>query len=249
MSVSCVNNATDALSGTYSLINSSTFAGSQARQYFNFNPNGTFTTALVHNDTSCNTGSDARNGNGVEYGVFNWKQSTGTLSFPVGAVVDTNGSCGLHGDPAQALQTFNVKRVGNGIELRETATGPLLGTATAVESDPTSLVGAFVPIGASDGELLVFHSDGTFLFAEVQQTGLYPLGYGQERGCYSVSGSTVVLTVDASCRPDGQAALDLNLFGGLFAAGLTTTTSTPFTIVDADTISIFGGLWKRTRPN
>lgn len=86
-----------------------------------------------------------------------------------------------------------------------------------------------------------FTNDGTFTYVETQGTGLFPLGYGQERGCYTTSGSTITMTTDAACRPDDFAAYDLNLGGGIvnWNAGVPTK-SFPFTINDADTITFSG---------
>jgi large repetitive protein len=243
LGVTCVDNSTDPLSGTYSVLDA------QGRGYVNFNADGTFTTALIHNSTDCDTTNDTRQGNGAEYGIFTWDDSTGAFNLPVAPAVDTNGSCGF-ANPGDLSAGFGgtISRVGSTIELREIAGGPVIVTASAVESNPGSLVGAFVPEG-NNGTLLVFHSDGTFLFAETQLLGLFPLGYGQERGCYAASGSVVTMTLDASCRPDGFDAYDLNGNGGIFPSGVTSTLPLPFTFNDADTLVFLGNVFKRTQPN
>jgi hypothetical protein len=244
LGVVCLDNTTDPLSGTYSFVND------EGRQYFNFNADGTFTTVMVHNDPDCNTTDDTRNGNGVEYGFFSWDQATDAFAVPAAPVVDTNGGCGFadSGDFQDSFAGF-VSRVGDGIELREPPGGgaPLF-TAPAVESVARSLVGAFVP-EANNGMLLVFQSDGTFLWVETQLNGSFPLGYGQERGCYTVSGSTVMLSLNASCRPDGFDAYDFNGASGLFPNGVTLTGPWPFTFDDPDTLRMFGLVFKRTHPN
>ena len=247
LSVTCIDNATDPLSGTFSLLDSS------GRRYFNFNTDGTFTTATIHNGvfdhsdpSQCNLGDDARDGNGVEYGVFSWTGATGAFRLPAPAAIDTNGSCGLS-SPAGEPFSGSIIRIGDTIEIRETPGGPVLATATAVESDPQLLVGAFVS-EINNGELLVFHADGTFLWTELQTNSLLPLEYGQERGCYSIDGSKVWVSIVASCKPDGLAAYDLNGYSGFFHTGLTTV-GMPFTIIDAETIQLRGDVFKRTHPN
>jgi hypothetical protein len=239
--VACVNNTTGPLSGTY------TFLDSQGRQYLNFNADGTFTSALIHNDTSCNTTTDTRNGNGVEYGVFTWNQTTSAFSLVTPPVVDTNGRCGL-----ADVQTFSASfsgtmtRTGNSIVLPG-STGSI--TATAVSSNPASLVGAFVP-EANNGLLLVFHADGTFLFAETQGRG-QAFFNTQERGCYVATASDVTLTIDGSCRPDGFASFDYNgAYGlGVFGGSSTSVGPLPFTIVSPTLITLNGITYRRTQPN
>lgn len=240
IAIACVNNPQSQLTGTYSALDA------QGRAYLNFNSNGTYTSAFIHNSADCNEGSQIRNGNGVEYGVFRWDAATGAFQSPVAAAVDTNDTCGLWSNGDSFAGT--ITRVGNTIEIREATGGSPIAVGTAVDSVPGSLVGAFVP-QANNGQLLVFHSDGTFLWAEVQGNGLFPYGYGQERGCYSISESTVTLTIASSCQPDGRPAYDLNGGGGLIPAGFTTIGPAPFNLVDANTLSLFGTTFVRTRTN
>ena len=243
LGVTCVNNATDPLSGTYS------FLDQEGRGYVSFNADGTFTTALIHNSPDCNAGNDTRNGNGVEYGDSPGTSRPARSSCRSQPVVDTNGGCGF-GDASDFSNSFSgfISRVGQTIVLRETAGGPVMVTATAVESNPGSLVGAFVP-DANNG-----HAAGLSFGRHVPvcgdaADGLFPLGYGQERGCYSVSGSVVTMTFDASCRPDGLDAYDLNGDGGIFPSGVTSTSPLPFTLNDANTLAFLGNVFKRTQPN
>lgn len=244
--IACVNNTTDPLSGAYSTLNED----GDGRLYVNFNADGAYTTALVHDDPDCNIPGDVRNGNGVEYGVFSWDESTGALEL-LGAPVDTNGDCGFHDN-----DDLNLTRVGNTIEIREVAGGPVVVAAAAVDSMPGTLVGGWVP-EANNGELLVFHADGTFVWAATQEPigpPSTPIHDGQERGCYMVNDSTVTLTIDAaSCQPDGFDPYDLNNApngaGGLFRSGVATTPPLPFTLEDDDTLSILGRTFRRTSPN
>ena len=240
--VTCAANPTSALTGTYSaLINGQ-------RDYFNFNASGTLTTVLVSNDPDCGS----RNGNGVEYGMFSWNSSTGAITLQSPApVIDTNDGCGFwEPGTTPATPAFFFTRVNNTLELRETAGGPILGTGQAVESTAGSLVGGWAP-EAENGDLLVFQSDGTFAWVDVQQPNLLgpPATYGQERGCYTASGGLLTLTVDTACRPDNVAAYDFNGEGGLFRAAVKTLSGIPFSLTDANTLAAFGRVFKRTVPN
>jgi hypothetical protein len=222
--------------------------GTQGRAYLSFNADGTFTTALVHNDSTCNTATDTRNGNGVEYGVFNWNQTTTVFSLLAPPVVDTNGQCGFADaeDFSRSVNNVPISRSGNTIAFNG---GDGLLTFTAVESDPLTLVGAFVP-EVSNGVLLVFHADGTFLNVETQGRGAFGFN-SQERGCYSISGTAVTFTIGGTCRPDGFASYDFNgPYGiGSFGGSATTVGPWPFTIDSATTITLNGVKYKRTQPN
>jgi len=248
--VSCTTNPPSVLTGTYAAAPGSNGAGG----YFNFNADGTFTNALIHNNVGCNVQGNTRNGNGVEYGVFTWNPATGEVDLPVAPVVDTNGGCGFD-DPVTPPpgRAGYFKRVGDTINVYDddpaTVPGaPIIGTGIAVESTPGSLIGAWTQ-SVSNGSLLVFRADATFLLVEDQlQLGtLFPANYGQERGCYTVSATSVAFRADATCLPDGVAAYDLNSFGGVLPifAGAPIT----YTLDDPDTLTIFGVQWKRTHPN
>jgi hypothetical protein len=167
-------------------------------------------------------------------------------------VIDTNDGCGFWdpGTPPATPAFYFTRPNNNTIELRETAGGPILGTGVAVESTAGSLVGGWAP-EAENGDLVVFHADGTFVWIDVQQPNLLgpPATYGQERGCYTASGGLLTLTVDTSCKPDGVAAYDFNGEGGLFRAAVKTISGVPYTLNDANTLTAFGRVFKRTVPN
>ena len=85
--VTCVDNATDELRGTYGV---SSLLG-ETLAYLTFFRDGTYVYGSVENDPSC--GGDL-NGNGAEYGVYTYDDSTGVFTIR-NAVVDTNGACGV----------------------------------------------------------------------------------------------------------------------------------------------------------
>jgi hypothetical protein len=261
VNLTCADNVPGGLSGTYTLLDG------EGRDYVNFNADGTVTTVFIHRDpdpanqsppADCQIGVpaiDERNGNGVENGLFSWNPTTRETQLLPNPPIDTNGDCGFW-EPgvAPSMPWAILTRVGNTLVL-ESPPGdddPFSATASAVESVAGSIVGAWVP-EANNGSLLVFHADGTYMYAETQLAGLYPAGLGQERGCYTVStpDSTITLTVAATCRPDGFAAYDLNSFAGAFTPGTTITTvgPVPLTLVDANTLKYVGRTYKRTVPN
>jgi hypothetical protein len=261
--VACTNNVTDPLSGTYTLLDE------EGRQYVHFNANGTLTTVFIHRDpdpenedplADCSAADPLitqRNGNGIEYGIFNWDQATSSIALVATPQVDTNGDCGFWEPDEIPPDPWGIaQRVGNTIQLSSPPgdPDPFSATATAVESVAGSIVGGWVP-DANNGMLLVFHADGTFLFVETQHGFLPPSSYGQERGCYTVSNpnSTITLTISPACRPDGFASYDLNAAGGAFPNGIPNTFTTvgpaPFTMPDANTLEFQGRVFKRTQPN
>lgn len=117
-----------------------------------------------------------------------------------------------------------------------------------MESDPTSLVGAFVP-DANNGTLLIFHADGTFTFVETQRRAGPLFLNGQERGCYVVADTSVVLTIGDTCRPDGVASYDYAGASGLMEPNVTgedSTRSYPFTLLSPDSLRFNDVTYRRT---
>jgi hypothetical protein len=236
--IACVANTTNPLSGTYSLLQTGS-----GRSYVNFNADWTMTVAVISNDPNC-----VRQGNGLEYGVFSWNQATGALRLFGPPAIDANDSCGFWDSLPPPNPWGYIARVNDTIEARSSPGGAVEATLPAVASNPASIVGGWVP-EANDGSLIVFHADGTFLGAEVQTAAGFPSGYGQERGCYTVTGGNLTLTIAASCRPDGLSAYDLSPNTGVFLNGATDVGPIPFALQDPNTLTILGRTFKRTVPN
>ncbi len=58
--------------------------------------------------------ADENNGNGVEYGVYNYNKTSGAFSIK-SAVVDTNGKCGLYDSgAARPLASGTLAKTGTG---------------------------------------------------------------------------------------------------------------------------------------
>jgi hypothetical protein len=94
VAVTCTDNVTDSLHGTFAV---SSLLG-QTVGYLTLFPDGVYVYGSVENDPSCG----AENGNGAEYGVYNFQNSTGAFTIR-NAVVDTNGACGVwNGGPRLA---------------------------------------------------------------------------------------------------------------------------------------------------
>jgi len=90
--VACIDNVTSPLSGTYTVP-----ALSEADikfVYLTLFPDGVFVYANIENPKGCGHRGD---GNGVEYGAYDYDAATGAFSITA-VVVDTNGRCGVWAD-------------------------------------------------------------------------------------------------------------------------------------------------------
>ncbi len=218
--IKCVNNVTSPLSGVYSVL-----IGSQ-RHYIAFWPDGTFTLAVRSNDASC-----PDNGNGIEYGVYNYNAATNAFAV-LDVPVDTDGGCGII-DPVQPLPVTTLTRSGNTITLG-TDVGPV--TLTEVTSNAGTLVGAFGFATGANGVFVVFQADNTYIIAGPQGASSHGnlTRPGYERACYAATASTITANLTGSCTPDGGAVVDNNGKSGFSDAG----GPVPFTITGPGTLSI-----------
>jgi hypothetical protein len=240
VAVTCVNNTASTLVGTYTLLSS------VGRLYLNFNADGTFTTVLALRDSTCNTATDTRNGNGVEYGTFTWNSTTNALTLPAPVAVDTNGKCGFS-NSGTALPNMSVVKGAGSITVTA-GPDPAQLTAIAAPNPTTSVVGAYVP-EAGNGLLLVLHADNTFMVAETQGRGAVSFN-SQERGCYSVAGSQITFVIDSLCKPDGFDSYDFNGpygFGPFPAAP--TSGPWPFTLEGSAVLVLNNTRWRRSIAN
>jgi len=224
----CFSNGTlDSYTGTYVV------AINGRRNYLTVWFDGTYSLALHTDDASC-----ANNGNGYEYGVY--KRAT-SGSFWIHIAADDNGDCGLWfggGTPGSGGGFVGTMvRTGNTLTLTG-ADGTF--ALSAVPSEPTSLVGAFTRADGQDGSFVVFESDGTYLYQDVQANP-----GGHERGCYVVSGGSFTTSLATACRPNGFPARDQNP-----STGYSTRNGAPipFTIVSPTSITIGGVSFVRMTP-
>lgn len=235
----CVDNTTEPLTGTY------TYLEPRGRSYINFNADGTFTNSSMFVDPSC--GPRLLDGRGVEYGVYSWDDVTTVLSVPSVPLLDSNARCGFYDFDDLSSNDIPLTVSADTLTVQRAA-GPV--TFTAVESDPNSLVGAFVP-EANNGTLLVFHADGTFTFVETQRIAGPTFLNGQERGCYAIDGSNLLLTLSGECTPDGFPSYDDAAASGLVEPSYTSAPSTqslPFSLVSPDVLRLNDVIYRRTRP-
>ncbi len=227
--INCRANGTlDAYEGTYVV----TINGK--RSYLTLWYGGTFSSAIRGDDPTC-----TNSGNGTEYGVYR-RATDGTFSIVV-AYADRNGGCGLWDSQASPAVGLSGKLVRTGNQLALTFDGQTL-TLDGVPNVPAALVGAFTRADGIDGSFVVFEPDGTYLFNEAQDAGSAGNFAGYERGCYTVSGATFTVSLATSCRPNGQAALDLNNRAGFSAFN---GAAIPFQITSDTTATIGGVTYRR----
>lgn len=221
IAVECVDNKTSVLSGTFFL---ETPPGKPS--YLTFFPDGTYSYVLRMDDPSCGE----NNGNGVEYGVYQWSASdsppgTGPFSI-VNAVIDTNGDCGLAqrvGGSQQLLSGTLSMNYSGSLEIN---TGNAILTLTAVEERPDQPVGSFEPgtarmgdsgqvarVNRVSGAFTVFTNDGRYVSVEAQDASSDDGKAGAEWGC--VAWSPDVLTLTCYTGGPDPWPLDLNGTGGL----------------------------------
>ncbi|MBL0169539.1 MAG: hypothetical protein IPP90_02260 [Gemmatimonadaceae bacterium] len=221
------------LEGTYAI------AINGLKSYLTLWADGTYTFVDHSNDPSC-----SNNGNGVEYGGYKRFQNDSLSIF--NAFQDTDGNCGIWDATVtpSGLQA-RILRVGGALTVLSLPDN-ITFTLNAVSSNPATLVGAFSRADGTDGGVIVFEADGTFMFAEAQDSPSTGGTASIERGCYTVSGSSFTVSFAAACRPDGAPALDLNGTAGFSARN---GAAIPFTINSATTITIDGVLYRRLEPN
>ena len=235
IAVRCFSNGgLDAYTGTFVILLDG------KRNYLTLWADGTYSAAFRLDDVAC-----PNNGNGVEYGVY--KRATNGTFF-IQFALDFTGACGLWNGgstPGQGGGAEGIMmRTGNALSLAVTGEGTFV--FNAVESVPTSLVGAFVRSDGLDGGFIVFEGDGTYMYQEAQQgSGSISTPVGAERGCYTVTGSSLTISLSAACRPDGQPALDQNGTAGFSGSN---GASIPFTITSATTVTIGGVQYTRMVP-
>jgi hypothetical protein len=226
VALSCLaNSMATPLNGTFAV----NFAGHALRGFLTFFADGTYVFGLHQADASCNTGTSSTNGNGVEYGVYNWNAASGAFQV-VTAPVDTNDKCGLAGAGILASGTLN--KAGDG-SLSGTLTLPT-GSAAVVLTPVSGVTGQLLGAWTVDKlGFVVYGSDNTLFAVNSQALQNYQTSFaGIEDGCLSgaasasASGSFTV-NLDSGCTVSGSlTAVDTNGSGGYSAAvGQSTTFS------------------------
>jgi hypothetical protein len=214
--VTCVDNVTDELRGTYRV---STLLG-ETLAYLTFFRDGVYVYGSVEHDPGC---GGELNGNGAEYGVYTYDESTGAFTIR-NAVVDTNGACGVwNGTSRFAGVLTSSGGGGDRTYLLALAAGGLVELAP-VESRSDRIWGSFADVYQKNVWVFVDAGDDVLLYFNTQTQGSTSLGYsaGVEYACGTIvgSGEEGLLTPDltATClapAPGIAGPVDTNGTAGL----------------------------------
>ncbi|MEN9705069.1 MAG: hypothetical protein RLZZ393_948 [Pseudomonadota bacterium] len=216
--VTCIaNTMVVPLNGTYTL----NIGGTSLRGYLSLFADGTYVLGLHQGDAACNSTGLNTNGNGVEYGVYNWNQATGAFRA-VTVAADTNDKCGF----ASGAQLASGA-------LSKDGAGLLTGTLSL----PGGLSGnaTLTPVASTSGQLLgawtvdrlgfvVYGADNTVFQANSQSAQNYPsLVAGIEDFCLSGAASASAtgsyqVGMGSGCATGSLSAVDTNGTAGLSAA-------------------------------
>lgn len=247
--VECIDNVTDPLVGTYAI--PALLPDSMA--YLTLFADGVYVFGGVEDDKDCKGGE---RGNGVEYGVYDYDASSGSLTFR-SAVVDTNGRCGVWDAGSQFDGTLAVSGSGQDKVMTLTIAGGDQLDFVPVEATAGTLFGSFAdPYHRSFWLFLSAGGDSVYFFNTQTQTdyGSTSLGFdaGVEFACGDIDGTTIIGRLDPefdrdSCQipfPDDDDPVDTNGTSGLSHLAAPWNFSV---IVDTLTSSTFDG--SRIVPN
>jgi hypothetical protein len=227
--VSCTDNVTDPLVGTYEIL------GTQGPAYLTLFADGVYILASANNDAAC--GQNA--GNGLEYGAYNYTRSTGAFAIVTGAV-DTNGACGLwnNGPGANSSGVLQKTGIGPNAVLTLTVNGGPQVVMTPVPSMPGSIVGSFGP--RTEQAFVVFSPSGDYVLVDTQGNAKSGWSADIDYGCYTGDGAasdTVTTDPTASCQLPWKAVLpSAKITRGLPKGG----ESVSYSLVDPNTIRARG---------
>jgi hypothetical protein len=220
ISVSCIDNVTSPLSGTFTAPALS--AADSSRIYLTLFPDGVFIYAGIENTNGCGNSVD---GNGVEYGIYSYDATTG--AFAIRAVaVDTNGGCGVWHNNSRFDGTLTVAGIGPATILTLDVSGRDTLLLEPVTSVPGMLYGSFTD--AYRRNVWLFLDDGLggvhFLNTETQADPAATSGRvaGIEYACGTLSGTaasgTLARDFGATClapAPAVDGPVDTNGTSGL----------------------------------
>jgi len=204
--VTCLDNVTDSLAGTYIL----TRIDGDPPDFpaiLHMDADGTYIFAIRSDDVDCGAG----NGNGLEYGVYRWNSTTRAFALR-NAVIDTNGGCGVADNGAMlgGTMTKNANGTLSGDLLDNTGSGDhILVTFTPVSQTAGSIVGSW---GDNQG-FVMFGSNNTFFHANTKHLDNVNTTFpGVEYACYTVNGTnsqgSFAVNFTGSCLVDGDPVLD-----------------------------------------
>jgi hypothetical protein len=217
VAVTCVDNVTDGLRGTFAV---STLPGGTVG-YLTLFRDGVYVYGSVENNPSCGT----QNGNGAEYGAYNFQGSSGIFTIR-NAVVDTNGTCGVWNGGSRFTGVLTSSS-GSGYLLSLLAGG--LVELTPVESLRDALWGSFADAYRRNVWVFLRTEDGggdeqPILYFNIQTQGASALGraVGIEYACATMRGGDhqgeLVPNLTATClapAPFTNGPVDTNGTAGL----------------------------------
>jgi hypothetical protein len=219
--ITCVDNTTAPLAGTYSVSDTAGLTGGN-RFFVTFYPDGVYLMTTRQNDPDCGQ----NNGNGVELGAYTYDSVAGTISI-ISNVIDTNGECGLWDGEGSTFTAVQKTGVGQLAVMTLTDSESLF-TLTPVPSMPNSLVGSFRLPFVYD--VVILDNNGHYTISTANETGDEDTGI--EYGCYhltgTLSGTFTAESAPAVC-PD---FVDANGEAGLFAPGDTAPVPIPYSILN-----------------
>ena len=255
ISVTCIDNDTDPLSGTY------VAAGLQPGSYVyvTFFPDGVYLYGSIEDNPGCTYATDLdTDGNGIEYGAYRYDATTHQLSV-LNAVQDSNGQCGVW-DSENGVARYNgaLAVTGSGASTVLTLT-PAAGGASIDLTPVPNVDGEIVGSWAAPYQknMLVFLPTGDswmhYLMTETQQdyapyqTGaLAGIEYACATQVHSAGGDGLYLDFGEDClvpTPTTPGARDTNGRGGLSRAFV------PIPLVlTGDTMTLNGVEYRRIRP-
>jgi hypothetical protein len=134
IAVTCVDGVTDGLRGTFAV--STPLRGTVG--YLTLFRDGVYVYGTVENDPACG----GQNGNGAEYGAYDFQDSTGAFTIR-NAVVDTNGTCGAWNGGSRFSGVLTSSGSGGDRMLLLTLTGGGLVELKPIESRRDALWGSF----------------------------------------------------------------------------------------------------------
>ena len=254
ISVTCIDNDTDPLSGTY------VAAGLQPGSYVyvTFFPDGVYVYGSIEDNPGCtNATSLDTNGNGIEYGAYRYDATTHQLSV-LSAVQDSNGQCGVWDSETGVARFGGTLAVsGSGATTVLTLT-PTSGGAsidlTPVPNVDGQIVGSWAAPYQKDVATFLPASENWLHYLMTETQGdLWPLQTGAEVGleyaCAAVetpSGGQIQPDIWTTCdipAPKMPGARDVNGRAGLWPLyGLGSFT------VTGDTMTLNGVEYRRIRP-
>jgi hypothetical protein len=230
--ITCVNNTTSPLQGAYQL----SINGAAQTAWLTLYPDGTFLFADINNNASCNNATSSYNGNGVEYGSYNWNSATNAFTF-LNVLVDTDGSCGLS-DPAVTGVTRTLSKTGSGqsavLSFTSSDRAGTTLTFNPVSSTSGDVNGAYLVSGGNQQTVAIFGTDGRYGIFESQTDAFSNRLAGVEYGCYTAVAGT--LDWNTTCTGAARTGGSGGIAGGLGKFG-----SLMYTLLTPDQIQVGSG--------